>query len=172
MEEFNVGVVARLPLAEAVLQSFAYLTEESFLDSVYEKYRGRSYEGVLGFETMVNLTTDALLEHDGSGHRAILHAQANDQLPASMEAWYGKLRRIPQSLSQGFLFEGTQRLLGVLPVTTSPVPKSLRQFDATIIDGKKIKNAAKRLLPTRQFRGSVLGGKALVALEALGFQRT
>jgi hypothetical protein len=165
MEEFNEEVASKLPLAEAVLQSFSYLTAESFLDEVFEKYRGRSYEGTLSFATIVSVIADALLEHDGSGHRALKQAHADHELEASQEAWYGKLRRIPESLSQGFLLEGTQRLLGVMPTKRSPLPRSLRMFDATTIDGKKIKNAAKRLKPTRQFRGSVLGGKVLVALD-------
>jgi hypothetical protein len=165
MEEANEYVAGRLPLAEAVLQTFAYLTEESFLAGVYDKYRGRSYEWSLSFANLLGVITDALLEHEGCAHRALKQAQADEGLPVSQEAWYGKLRRIPEFLSQGFLLEGTQRLLGILPTTPSAVPKSVRKFDVRVIDGKKLKNAAKRLKPTRSFRGSVLGGKVLVALD-------
>jgi hypothetical protein len=70
MEEFNARVAERLPLAEAVLQTFAYLADESFLADVYEKYRGRGYQGTLSFASLVGVITDALLEHEGSGHRA------------------------------------------------------------------------------------------------------
>lgn len=165
MEEFNAQVAGRLPLAEAVLLTFDYLTEESFLGELYEKYRGQSYECSLSFGNLVAVITDALLEHEGSAHRALKQAQDDETLPASKEAWYGKLRRIPEFLSQGFLLEGTSRLMGILPTTPSTIPKSLRKFDVRAIDGKKLKNAAKRLKPTRQFRGSVLGGKVLVALD-------
>lgn len=165
MEEFNESAAARLPLAEAGLQCLAYLTENTFLSEVFEKYRGRSFEEVLSFATIVNLMTEALLEHEGSANRAIVQAQENHELEASPAAWYGKLRRIPESLSQGFLLQGTQRLLGIAPTRPSPVPKSLRKFEVSPIDGKKIKNVAKRLLPARSFRGSVLGGKVLVALD-------
>lgn len=165
MDELNEQIAGRAPLAEAVLQSFAYVTQESFLDEVFEEHHGRSYEKVLSFAAMVAVITDALLEHDGSGHRALQQAQTDEQLDASLAAWYGKLRRIPESLSQGFLLKSTQRLLGILPVTKSDVPKSLHKFDVFGIDGKKIKKAAKRLKPTRGFRGSVLGGKVLVALD-------
>ncbi len=165
MEEFNSQVVGRLPLAEAVLQTFAYLTEESFLANVYEKYRGRSYESTLSFADLVRVMSEALLEHGGSAHRALRQAQADEQLDASLAAWYGKLRRTPEFLSQGFLVAGTQRLQRLLPTTTSSVPESLRMFDVRAIDGKKLKHAAKRLKPTRLFGGSVLGGKVLVALD-------
>lgn len=165
MEELNEYMAGRAPLAEAVLQTFAYVTQESFLGDVFEAHRGRSYERELSFADIVAVLTDALLEHEGSGHRALQQAQTDDELDASLAAWYGKLRRIPESLSQGFLLKSTQRLLGILPVTQSEVPKCLRQFEVLAMDGKKIKKAAKRLKPTRGFRGSVLGGKVLVALD-------
>lgn len=165
MEDLNEQIAGRAPLAEAVLQGFAYITQDSFLAEVFEEHRGLSYEREFSFAGIVAVLTDALLEHEGSGHRALQQAQADDQLDASLAAWYGKLRRIPESLSQGFLLKSTQRLLGILPVTRSEVPKSLRQFDAYACDGKKIKNAAKRLKPTRAFHGNVLGGKVLVALD-------
>jgi hypothetical protein len=165
MEDFNRGVVSRLPMAESVLQLFSYLNEKSFLSSVFERHRGRSYEDVLTFGTITGLISDALLEHEGSGHRAMKQAQVNHELDTSVEACYAKLRRIPQSLSHGYLFEGTQRLNGVMMMTRSSLPISLRKFAVHAIDGKKIKHAAKRMLPTRKFRGSLLGGKVLVALD-------
>lgn len=165
MEDFNRRVVSRLPLAESVLRLFADLNEDSFLSEVFEKFRGRSYEGVLSFGSIVRIISDSILEYEGSGHRAMKQAQANDELDASIEACYGKLRRIPQSLSEGYLFESTQRLMRLMPTVRSSIPASLRKFAVRVIDGKKLKHAAKRLLPTRMFRGSVLGGKVLVALD-------
>lgn len=165
MEGFNEEVVSRLPLAEAVLQTIAYVTDQSFLAEVFEKHRGRSFQVMFSFGDIVAVTMDALLEHNGSGHRALTQAQKDSQLPASQEAWYGKLRRIPECLSQGFLRAATQRLLGIFPATPPVIPKSLRKFDVRAIDGKKIKNVCKRLKSTRSFRGSVLGGKVLVALD-------
>ena len=164
MDGWRRTVARKLPLAEALLQSWCYLTDEDFLQGVFDRYRGRSYIGALSFATIVHLVADALLEHEGSGHRAIRRADERRELDASMEACYGKLRRIPQSLSHGFLAESTQRLRSVLVETPSPVPKSLRRFDVLAIDGKKVKHVAKRLLAARKFQGSVLGGKALVAL--------
>lgn len=165
MEDFNEGVVSRLPLAESVMRLLSYVHEESFLSEVFSRHRGRSYEKVLSFETIISIISDSLIEYDGSGHRSMQHAQINEELTTSIEACYGKLRRIPRSLSHGYLFEGTQRLQSLMPVTRSPLPASVQQFAVHAIDGKKIKHAAKRLLPTRGFRGSVLGGKVLVALD-------
>jgi hypothetical protein len=158
------AVVQKLPLAESVLHAWSYLSDEVFLAGLFERYRGRSYCGVLSFESIVGLVGDALLEHGGSGHRAIRQAERQDTLEVSMEAVYGKLRRIPQTLSHGFLAEGTQRLRSVRAATPDAVPGSLGDFEVLAVDGKKIKHAAKRLVAARKFRGSVLGGKTLVAL--------
>jgi hypothetical protein len=158
------AVIEKLPLAESVLHVWSYLTDEVFLSDLFERHRGRSYRGVLSFESIVGLVGDALLEHGGSGRRAIQQAERQDALEVSMEAVYAKLRRVPQTLSHGFLAEGTQRLRSVRAATPDAVPASLRDFEVLAVDGKKIKHAAKRLVAARKFRGSVLGGKTLVAL--------
>jgi hypothetical protein len=41
-------------------------------------------------------------------------------------------------------------------------------LEVVVIDGKKVKNAAKRLEPTRGYGGSLLGAKALVAMPLRG----
>ena len=165
MDDFTREAFARLPLAEAVIRLWDYVTQERFLDSVFQRYRGRSYEGTLRFASLTHLIADALLEHRGSANQAFERANENDILDVSMQAAYGKLRRIPISLSNGFLAEGTLHLRELLPIPKSPVPKSLRTFKLIVIDGKKIKNAAKRLKPVRKVKGSVLGGKVLAALS-------
>ncbi len=164
MDGWQSTVMEKLPLAEAVLQAWRFVTDELFLAQVFDRYRGRSYTQALSFDSIVHLTGEALLEHGGSGHRAIQHAERRQPLAASAEAFYGKLRRVPPALSHGFLAESTQRLRQLLATTRSPLPKSLGQFEVLAIDGKKIKHAAKRLIAARKFRGSVLGGKTLVAL--------
>jgi hypothetical protein len=164
MDGWKAQVWERLPLAEALLSCWDYLTNEAFLAEVFERYHGRSYADVISFSCLVGLVGDALVEHSGSGNRALQCAEERDELSACREAYYAKLRRIPQSLSHGFLAEATARLRLVLPPSESLVPKSLRGFAVKLIDGKKIKRAAKRLVAARKFRGSALGGKALIAV--------
>jgi hypothetical protein len=165
MDGFTREAMARLPLAEAVIRFFDYLTEPEFLAGVFERHRGRSYERELRFSSFVYLISDALLEHRGSAHQALRRADEQGELEVSLEAMYAKLRRIPISLSNGLLAEGSQRLLELLPAPRNEVPASLREFTLLPIDGKKIKDAAKRLKPLRKVKGSVLGGKVLVALN-------
>ena len=48
---------------------------------------------------------------------------------------------------------------------TQRLPASLQEFNVLVLDGKTIKNVAKRLKPLRRSAGGLLGGKALVMQE-------
>lgn len=155
----------RLPLADAALSLWSFVLQPSFLDALFQRHRGRSYEEVLTFPTFVDLIGDALLHHDGSGRQSFQRAQEQGRLPTTAEAAYSKLRHVPLSLSLGFFEEATQRLGQVLPAAppAASLPRSLDGFTIVVGDGKTLKRVAKRLLPARGVAGKVLGGKLLVA---------
>ena len=96
--------------------------------------------------------------------QAFERARPNEVLETSVEAMSGKLRRVPLSLSEGFLEEGTERLRELQVGATPAVawPASLREFMPVIVDGKKLKPVAKRLLVARGQPGKLYGGKLLV----------
>lgn len=155
----------RLPRADAVLSLWAHVLDERCLAGIYAQHRGASYEGTLSFSVFVALVADALLQHGGSGRAAFVRARENGDSPVCTEAVYGKLRRIPVSLSIGLLEEATRRLRKIAPQNQSliDVPKSLRDFTLVAVDGKAIKKCAKRLLVSRGQPGKLLGGRLLVA---------
>lgn len=166
MDGFSKEVLARLPLADAVLSSLSWVLDMKFLEDVFDRYRGRSYEKELTFPTMVALIQDALLEHSGSCRQSMIRAEEREELNASRPAAYGKLRRIPISLSLGFLAHSCDRLREIFPDSAGvTLPSCLRAFDVYAVDGKKIKNVAKRLKPARDYSGTPLGGKVLAALN-------
>ncbi len=163
MEGFSKEVLVRLPLADGTLSLLSWILEPEFLSGIFNEYRGRSYESELSFSAMVALIQDALLEHEGSGHQAMIRS---DDLNVSIQAAYGKLRRVPICLSLAFFARASDRLREVFPDgATISLPASLRAFEVRAIDGKKIKGVAKRLKPARAYSGSRLGGKALAALD-------
>lgn len=166
MDGVDGRVLARMPLAEAVLTIWRFIADEDRLQAIFERHRGRCYEGAISFATMVQLVADALLEHSGSGNQSFSRAQEDGRLEASPRAAYGKLGRLPAALSVG-LFQEMARLLGELfPVEAQrPQPKSLRRFTIITVDGKTIKRVAKRLKPLRTKTGGLLGGRTLVASE-------
>ena len=63
-------VVQRTPLADATLSLWAYLLKPSVLDKIFRQHRGRSFEDILTFPTLVELIRDALVLHKGSGRQA------------------------------------------------------------------------------------------------------
>jgi hypothetical protein len=159
-------VWARMPLAEAVVQVFRFVGDSSRLQSLFDRQRGRCYDDVIRFPDLVTLIGDALLEHGGSGNQSFSRARESGELKASKVAAYGKLGRLPIPLSQAFLAELTHDLRELFPATARrQAPVSLRGFNTITMDGKAIKNVAKRLRPLRKIGGGLLGGRALVALH-------
>ena len=155
----------RLPWADATLSLWAFVLQPAFLDGVFLRHRGRSFEETLRFAQFVELIGDALLQHAGSGRQSFARAKEQGLLPTSIEAVYGKLRRVPLGLSRGFFAESTARLRTLLPVglSATELPASLDGLTVVVGDGKTLKRVAKRLLPARGMAGKVYGGKLLVA---------
>jgi hypothetical protein len=166
MDDFNSQLLSRLPLAEAVLLTLSHVTQPSFLDDMYERFRARTYEKVLSFPSLVELILDALVQHKGSGKQSFARADEQDRMPVTDSAAYRKLSRLPLALSEAFLAETTDQLL-LLNGTKSSVsiPVTLQAMTLVPIDGKKIKHVAKRIKALRGLPGAVLGAKVLVGLR-------
>jgi hypothetical protein len=164
--QFACDALDRLPLAESVLLLWQQVADPKFLQDLFTTHRGRGYDKVLSFPSLVQLIADALLQHDGSARASFERALEHDALPVTIPAAYGKLRRLPIAVSTAFLAEGTARLHALLPVpATSTIPASLQSFRVMVLDGKTIKYVAKRLKLLRGIRSGLVGGKTLVALE-------
>jgi Transposase DDE domain len=165
LDAYARETLQRLPLADAAFSLWAYVLQPRFLAQVFAQYRGRSFEDTLTFARFVDLIGEALLEHEGSGRQSFTRAQEQGTLATSSEAVYGKLRRVPLSLSLGFFTEGTARLRALLPPQhlATALPASVADLTVVVGDGKTLKRVAKRLLPARGAAGKVYGGKLLVA---------
>jgi Transposase DDE domain len=164
--EFDLEVCHRLPLADAAFRLLDYATNDAFLDGVFDRHRGRSFKGSIGFPLFVHLVSDSLLGHSGSAHQTFRHAQEADSLKASVQAVYGKLRRVPLDLSLGLFAEATSRLRAIgSPAVANPLPKSLAAFWALGFDGKKLKYVRKMLKALRGLKGNIYGGKLLVVQD-------
>jgi hypothetical protein len=165
MDGFTTEALKRLPLAEATLRLFQYAFDSETLDEIFQAHRGRSFERTLSFETIVHLVGDALLEHGGSGRQSFQRAEEAKQLSTTIVAVYGKLRRLPISLSNGLLLAGSQRLQQLLPTIDSELPKSLQKFICLFVDGKKLKHLSKLMKAARKVKAAILGGKTAAALD-------
>jgi hypothetical protein len=162
---FAAEVLARLPLAEAFYTVWAYLASDTVLGPLFDRHRGRCYQDQLSFAELVGVLADATTRYRGSGHRAISKALQRQALSTQPRAVYGKLARLPLPLAEAFLTTLTARLRPLFPagLYRTDLPASLAGLVVVVLDGKKIKNAAKRLLATRGRPGKLYGGKLLVA---------
>ncbi len=166
MDRPSPDVLARMPLAEAVLLLWRWVADEEHLQSVFERWRGRCYQKLISFALIVHLIADALLQFGGSGRRSFVRAKERNELEASVRAVYGKLGRMPIPLSMAFLAECTDRLRPLYPEQAQTrLAKSLAEFQVVVFDGKALKRVAKRLKVLRGIAGGLLGGRALVALD-------
>jgi hypothetical protein len=166
MDRPSEAVLKRMPLAEGVLLLWRWVASPTRLQSLWDDFRGRCYDKLLSFELMVRLIADSLLQYGGSGRRSFEKTQERNELPCSVQAVYGKLGRLPVPVSQAFLDESTVALGEVFPQASErKVPQSLGEFRVCILDGKAIKQVAKRLKPLQGLTAGLLGGRALVAMD-------
>jgi hypothetical protein len=162
---FAVETVARLPLAEGFYQVWAFIAPDDFLQSLFDDHRGRCYDDTLTFPEILLVLADAVTRYHGSGNRAITKAIQRQQLSVKARAVYGKLARLPLPLAEALLSGLTARLRPLFPrgLFRTDIPVTLRGLNLAVLDGKKIKRVAKRLLAVRGRPGKLFGGKILVA---------
>jgi hypothetical protein len=63
---FDLEACRRLPLADASLRLLDFVTDDDFLEGIFQRCRGRSDERVLSFPLFVHHVADAILGHRGS----------------------------------------------------------------------------------------------------------
>src|ERR1700690_4426321 len=114
-QDFEREVFSRLPLAQAVLLLWQYICDDDSLNDLFDRHRGRNYQKKITFPLMAQLVRDALLEPDGSGHKAFSQAQEDGTLTAVLSSTYDKLGNLPPAVSEAFLAEGASRLRQVFP---------------------------------------------------------
>src|SRR5688572_32688744 len=162
MDAFATALMERSPLAGAVLESFDFMLDGQTLRDVYEPNRGRCYEDALTFEDCLRLMRDALIRHGGSAHKLFTQLQSRGANPVDESSFYRKLANMPVAVSRALLLRGTARLALLMPAghgRKPPLPACFDAFAVVADDGKKVKNAAKRLKPTRGFAGKLIGAK-------------
>lgn len=164
MEAFDLAVLQRLPLAEAVSRVLAFALDAAFLEQLYQDHRGPSYTRAISFPTLTRLVSDALFAGK-SGRSTFEQGRDDDRFAASVEARYRKLGRVPPALRMALLEHTSHRLEALFPAGGEewPLPAELAGFTAIVVDGKVSKGVPHRLKPLRSAGGGWVGGRSLVA---------
>lgn len=171
MDAFHDELLRRSPLAQAAISILDFACDENTLAQLYRENKGRCYEDVLTFPVQLRLIRDALLRHEGRGHKLFVELERRDAEPCDESNFYRKLARTPTAVTHALLARGAARMGELIPgdllgAVATPLPSCFDGFTVLAADGKKIKQVARRLLPTRAYRGgALLGAKALVALD-------
>jgi hypothetical protein len=165
MDAFASELMRRSPLAASVLEACDFMFDDQLLASIWEQGRGRCYEDTLTFDAMLRLMRDALIRHGGSAHQLFVELEGDGKQPVDESNFYRKLSRTPTQVSRRLLSGCTQRLATLMPQAGASFANCFDGFELIVADGKKIKNATKRLKPARGFQGAMLGATALVALD-------
>lgn len=166
MDAFITELMRRSSLATATLDLCDYIFDDRLLDDIWQRHRGRCYQDVLKFPDFLRLMRDALTRHGGSAHRLFVHLESSDDHPIDESNFYRKLARTPVALSRALLRDCSARLDQVMPaIQAVELPACFGGFAVLAVDGKTIKNVAKRLKPTRGYIGKLVGAKALVAMD-------
>ena len=166
-DAFSAAVLEKLPLADSVWRLLQFAMDDSWLEDLWSRQRGRCYERELKFSTLAHLIADALLQHGGSGNQAFERAEEKQVLPVSITSAYDKLANLPVPLSEALLEEGTRRMNEVSPEVPAvdPLPDCWADFDVFGADGKAIKHVKRLLKPLRGLRAGILGARASVGLD-------
>jgi hypothetical protein len=167
MEPFELAVIQRLPLAEAVYRVLAFGLDTASLEQIFAAHHDNSYTKVISFDVLTHLVSDALFAGK-SGLPVFQKGRDDGTLNSSVEALYRKLRRVPPALSMALLEQTAQRLEPLFPpgLQERPLPAELAEFTGIVVDGKVSKGVPHRLRPLRQAKGGLIGGRSLVAYHA------
>lgn len=165
MDSFSLQVLSKVPLAQATFRVLSFALEDGFLEAVYQKNRGRSYTKLIKFPLITHLVSDALFQNK-TGRRVFEKAHHEEALPASVEAAYKKLGRVPVAVSTALLESTSARVRELFPqrCEETALPASLAHFSGIVIDGKATKQIPHRLKALRTEKvGGLVGGRGLVA---------
>src|SRR3989304_8947501 len=99
MDGFECEVLKRLPLAEVVWTLMRHVISPEVSRDLFDRHRGTGCEVRIEFGTLVQLVTDALVQHSGSGRKSFETAQREGRLNATVRAVYGKLGRVRPGVS-------------------------------------------------------------------------
>jgi hypothetical protein len=162
---FDRQILEKLPLGQSVLSLASWCCGADLLTKTYEENRGVCYTKILDFVDFVRIIWGCLSFPWGSARAGLLKQEEVGTLPVTTRAVYKKLAGTPVDVTLGFFRSCMGKLRSVIPTDWENRPRSLREFEVLLMDGKVIKHVPRRLLPLRLDQENackLLGGRALV----------
>jgi len=154
--------VAGAPIAVMAQLGFERVLDPSWLDEVFEEYRGRQYERELLFSTVVDIVALVALGLQPSVHAA---ARSREGLRVSLGALYDKINHTEPALGRALVRQSAQRLLAAAEQFRTGQAPVCPGYRVRIVDGNCLAPSEKRLKPLRKVRSAALPGRSLVVYD-------
>ena len=154
--------VAKAPTTVMAQLGFERILDPSWLDELFEEYRGRQYERELLFSTVVDIVALVALGLQPSVHAA---ARSRESLRVSLSALYDKLNHTEPALGRALVEQSAQRLAPVVEQFRKEQPSVCPGYRVRIVDGNCLAPSEKRLKPLRKVRSAALPGRSLVVYD-------
>jgi IS4 transposase len=154
--------VAGSPITVMAQLGLERVLEPSWLDEVFEEYRGRQYERELLFSTVVEVVALVALGMQPSVHSA---ARSLEDVRVSLSALYDKINHTEPALGRAVVRQSAERLTAVVEAFRAGQPPLCPGYRVRIVDGNCLAPSEKRLKPLRKVRSAALPGRSLVVYD-------
>lgn len=161
-DEIFERFVAGSPLTVMAQLGLERVLEPSWLDEVFEEYRGRQYERELLFSTVVDVVSLVALGMQPSVHAA---ARSREDVRVSLSALYDKINRTEPALGRAVVRQSAQRLAPVVEEFRAGQAPLCPGYRVRVVDGNCLAPSEKRLKPLRKVRSAALPGRSLVVYD-------
>jgi hypothetical protein len=120
--------VAGSPMTVMAQLGFEWIFEPTWMDEVFEEYRGRQYERELLFSTVVDIVALVALGMQPSVHAA---ARTQEDLRVSLAAVYEKINHTEPALGRALVKQSAERL--------GPMVAQFRTGQASVCPGYRVR---------------------------------
>lgn len=130
------------------------MTED--LDDVFAQCRQRQYEGDIKFSALAVSVADVALSFCENFNQA--YKKHKQELAASAVAYYGKLKRVEPSISEGVVEFAYRKASGLLRAIGARSQEVLPGYKCSVLDGNHLQKTQKRIHELRGLCAAALPG--------------
>jgi IS4 transposase len=140
-----------------------WIVDNEWLSDLFQEHAVTQYDRDITIDQLVMVMLDVACGISPSVRAGFLKWQ--DQIDASLTAFYGKLDRADPELGMALVAQVAERLRPILHRLSPEGNEPLVGYSSVILDGNMLAGTDHRLKPLRRTRAAALPGKSLVFFE-------
>jgi hypothetical protein len=133
------------------------------LDEVFAQCRQRQYQGEIKFSALAASVADVALNFCANFNQA--YKMHQDELAASIVAYYGKINRVEPSIAEGVVQFAHRQASQLIRALGGVAPDVLPGYKCSVLDGNHLRKSEKRLGVLRGLAGAALPGTVVAKLN-------